>query len=117
MGQDGRPEELGTRTERFAAQVRVFLKSLPPSVSNFEDARQLARSSGSVAANWIEADEALTLKDRLYRFKVCRKEAKESGLWLRLLDPGTDQAERARLHTESIELLKIFASIVNKLEG
>jgi four helix bundle protein len=116
MASDDKPEDLGTRTERFAADVRVFLKLIPMGVSNLEDAKQLARSSGSVAANWIEADEALTFKDRVYRFKVCRKEAKESGLWLRLLDPGKSSTSRNKLLAESTELLRIFSSIIRKLE-
>jgi hypothetical protein len=53
-----------------------------------EDIRQLVRASGSVAANWIEADEALSRKDFLMRIKICRKEAKESRLFLRLVDTG-----------------------------
>lgn len=116
MERDNKPEDLGTRTERFAADVRVFLKLIPTGISNLEDAKQLARSSGSVAANWIEADEALTLKDRLYRFKVCRKEAKESGLWLRLIDPGKVSTSRDNLLAESKEFLRIFSSIIRKLE-
>jgi four helix bundle protein len=117
VAQDGRPEDLGTRTERFAADTRGFLKPIPTHVSSFEDARQLARSSGSVAANWIEADEALTLKDRIYRFKICRKEAKGSGLWLRLIEAGPAASERAKLLQESGELLRIFSSIIQKLQG
>ena len=39
------------------------LKSLPRTVSNAEDVKQLVRASGSVAANYIEANEALSKKD------------------------------------------------------
>ena len=56
------------------------LNSCRGAVSNAEDVRQLVRASGSVAANWIEADEALSKKDFLMRVKICRKEAKESRL-------------------------------------
>ena len=50
------------------------------------------RASGSVAANWIEADEALSKKDFLMRVKICRKEAKESRLFLRFVDAGLTKA-------------------------
>jgi len=53
--------------------------------------RQHCEISGSVAANYTQADEALSDKDFLFRIKICRKEAKESGLWLRLLDTGKEQ--------------------------
>ena len=55
--------DLDDRTFRFAESVRAFVKPLPRTDSNAEDVRQLVRASGSVAANWIEADEALSKKD------------------------------------------------------
>ena len=63
----------------------MFVKELPRTASNVEDIRQLVRASGSVAANWIEADEALS-KKVVMRVKICRKETKESRLFLRLVD-------------------------------
>ena len=47
-----------------------------------EYGKQLARSSGSQAANYIEANESLSKKDFSHRAKICRKEAKESKLWV-----------------------------------
>jgi four helix bundle protein len=90
---------------------------LPRSISNYEDARQLVRSSGSVAANYLEAQEGLSRKDFFYRVKVCRKESRESALWLRLIDPGQEESivvERTRLLDEADELKLIFASIAAK---
>ena len=88
MKDDGKPRDLEERTFRFAMSVRAFVKQLPRTISNTEDVRQLVRASGSVAANWVEADEALSKKDFLMRVKICRKEAKESRLFLRLVDAG-----------------------------
>src|SRR5881628_3402249 len=87
--------DLKDRTFRFAESVRSFVKQLPRTISNTEDVRQLVRASGSVAANWIEADEALSKKDFLMRVKICRKEAKESRLFLRLLDVGPAKSSTA----------------------
>jgi hypothetical protein len=56
--------DLEERTFRFAESVRAFVKQLRRTISNAEDVRQLVRASGSVAANWIEADDALS-KERL----------------------------------------------------
>jgi four helix bundle protein len=71
--------DLEEPTVRFAESVRAVVKQLPRTISNAEDVRQLVRASGSVAANWIEADEALSKKDFLMRVKICRKEAKRAG--------------------------------------
>jgi len=74
-----KPRDLEERTFRFAESVRAFVKRLPKTISNVEDIRQLVRASGSVAANWIEADEAMSKKYFLMRVKICRKEAKRAG--------------------------------------
>ena len=93
------------------------MKTLPKTVSNTEDVRQLVRASGSVAANWIEADEALSKKDFLMCVKFFLNEGKESRLFLRLIDPGlerTNAATRDALATEARELMLIFSSIIAK---
>jgi four helix bundle protein len=95
MNDAAKPRDLEDRTFEFAQSVRAFVRQLPRTVSNTEDVKQLVRASGSVAANWIEADEALSKKDFLMRVKICRKEAKESRLFLRLVEPGGGRA-RAR---------------------
>ena len=63
----------------------VVTLKLPKTTINFEDSKQLVKSSGSVAANYIEANEKLSDKDCLMRIKIARKEAKEAQYWLRLL--------------------------------
>lgn len=109
--------DLELRTENFARAVRLFVKQLPHTVANVENVRQLVRSSGSVGANYIEANESLGKKDFLLRIKTSRKEAKESRYWLRLLDVGgarTGEAERTRLIQEATELMNIFGAIYRK---
>jgi len=119
MDDGTKPRDLEDRTFQFAESVRAFVKQLPRTVSNGEDVRQLVRASGSVAANWIEADEALSKKDFLMRVKTCRKEAKESRLFLRLVDAGSTKATlgtRDELAGEARELTLIFSSIVSRNE-
>lgn len=109
--------DLEDRTLRFARDVRTFIKPLPKTISNFEDCKQLARSSGSVGANYIEANESLSKRDFVMRIKICRKEAKESKFWLLLVDTNNDQEvenNRNKLIKESSELTKIFGAIIEK---
>ena len=115
--QNLKPYDLEERTALFAECCRDFVKKLPRSVCNFEYGKQLIRSSGSQAANYIEANEALGRKDFAMRIKICRKETKESCLWLRLCDVGIDSGlenERGGLLKEAVELRKIFTSILDK---
>ena len=76
--------DLEERTFIFAQVVTKYIKLLPKNLTNIEIGKQLIRSAGSVGANYIEANEALSKKDFLMRIKICRKEAKESHYWLRL---------------------------------
>jgi four helix bundle protein len=120
MEDGAKRRDLEDRTFQFAQSVRQFVKQLPRSVSNTEDVRQLVRASGSVAANWIEADEALSKKDFLMRVKICRKEAKESRLFLRLIDAGLAKnaaSSRDVLAKEARELTLIFSAIISKSGG
>lgn len=70
-----KPYNLEERTFLFAKGIRDLIYKLPYSIANTEDGKQVIRSSGSVAANYIEANEHLSEKDFDYRIKVCRKEA------------------------------------------
>jgi len=110
--------DLEERTFVFAQQVRTFVRGLPRTMANIEDAKQLLRASASVGANYIEANEALSRKDFAMRIKICRKEAKESAFFLRLLHTSNVTSldtERQRLLQEATELTHIFGAIVTKV--
>ncbi|MEY2881186.1 MAG: hypothetical protein RLZZ15_3566 [Verrucomicrobiota bacterium] len=113
---EAKPRDLEERTAVFAAAVRAFVRGLPRTISNIEDVKQLVRASGSVAANCIEGNESLGDRDRVMKFRTCRKEAKECQLWLRLLDAGESSPRRDELRQEALELKLIFSAIVKKLE-
>ena len=116
MAENNKQYDLEERTLRFAASVRGFIKKLPKTLGNIEDSKQVVRSSGSIGANYIEANEALSKKDFCMRIKISRKEAKESKFWLSLLDTcnNTLDKERAMLLKEADELMKIFSAIMRK---
>src|SRR3990172_4112714 len=111
--------DLEERTLLFAKGVREFVKKLPKTMGNIEDGKQLIRSSGSVGANYREANESLSRKDFVLRIKISRKEAKESAYWLNLVDTGNDkelEKERQALIKEATELMMIFSVIMRKSE-
>ena len=70
--------DLEERTFQFAKNVSLYVKKFTRTISNMEYGKQVIRASGSVGANYIEANEALGKKDFVMRIKICRKEAKES---------------------------------------
>lgn len=113
--QNSKQYDLGERTFKFAKRTIDYVNSLPKNLSNIEIGRQLIKSSTSVGANYIEAEEALSKKDFAMRIKISRKESKESRYWLKLSEPNEGQAkEKNELIQEVTELMKIFGSIVEK---
>ena len=103
----------------FAVRTRKFAKDVKKTFINMDDLKQLIRSTGSVGANYIEANEALSKKDFKMRIKICIKEAKESCYWLKILlnNDQWDQDQKREcksLYKEVEELRKIFASILSK---
>ena len=108
--------DLEDRTLAFAKRVRAFVKRLRKTIANIEDSKQLIKASGSVGANYIEANEAISKKDFILRIKICRKEANESRYWLRLVDTNDEELEdeRKELEQEATELTNIFGSILRK---
>lgn len=117
MADPKRKFDLEERTFEFAKRVRGFVKKLPRTLCNAEDAKQLVRASGSVGANYIEANEGLGKKDFRLRLKISNKEAKECRYWLRLLDTGEDkqrEKERDALIQEAKELTNILSAMLNK---
>ena len=109
--------DLEDRTYEFALAVTLYCKKLPRTISNIEYIKQATRSSASPAANYIEANESLSKKDFQLRIKICRKEAKETILWIKLIINTNSEEfleEGQKLMQEATELKKIFSAILNK---
>ena len=109
--------DLEERTFQFSKNVRLFIKTLPKTIANIEDGKQVIKSSGSVGANYREANESLSKKDFVMRIKISRKEAKESNYWLKLINETNNlkNADDALyLIQEADELKKIFSAILEK---
>lgn len=112
--------DLEKRTFTFALNVRYFVRKIKNTLEAVNDKNQVLRSSGSIGANYIEANESVSTKDFVYRLKVCKKETKESIYWLELMKGITNpvlEDERKKLINEAEELLRIFISIIDKVES
>ena len=106
------------RTFQFAKDVRLFVKTLPPTIAYVEDSRQLVKASGSVGANYREANDALGKKDFLNRLRIARKEAKETIHWLECIDTANTQISdrMTELKQEAKELKNILSAIISNTE-
>ncbi len=111
--------DLEERTLTFALNVRNFVQAINQTQANKTYGEQLLRSSGSVGANYIEANDALGKKDFLSKIKTSRREAKESRYWLRLLqnDASLDQKQAHELLIdEAGQLIRILSAIASKID-
>lgn len=108
--------DLIERTAKFGEEVIDFVRILSRNEIIRPLISQVVRSATSVGANYMEADGAVSRKDFENKIGICRKEAKETMHWLRMLARAdSNQKESCRkLYKESQELVWIFSSIINK---
>ena len=110
--------DLEQRTIKLAIAVRNFVQNLPKTLTNLEDGKQVVRSSGSIGANYIEANESLSRKDFIMRLKISRKEAKETIYWLNIILKTNENQEIMStceyLIKETSESRNILSAILKK---
>jgi len=111
--------DLEERTLIFAKSVIRLCKELPPSIVNSKLIDQLVRSSGSVGANYREANDSIGKKDFLFRLKISRKESKETIFWLELIIEA-NEGFRTRVELlidECTQIRNILSVIISKVEN
>lgn len=110
--------DLEKRTTEFAKSVIRACKDLPRNPMNDRLVGQITGASGSVGANYREANDALGKKDFVQRLKIARREAKESCHWLDIiLEANTNKADEIKpLIKEAEELKNILSAIINKAQ-
>ena len=106
--------DLEKRTKQFGLAVRDFCRPFKKDIINSVYINQIIRSSSSIGANYIEANDNLGKNDLIMRIKICKKEAKETIYWLDFLI-HENEATKEKLAIEANELMLIFGSILRKL--
>ena len=117
--QEKKPFDLEERTARFGEAVIGFAKRLPRNAITLPLIGQFIASGTSVGANYCEADDAVSKKDFRHRISVCKKEARETKYWLRMIataEPDS-RAEGRVLWQEAKELHLIFSAIWRRNGG
>ncbi|MCX6842389.1 MAG: four helix bundle protein [candidate division WOR-3 bacterium] len=111
--------DLEDRTAAFGEAIIAFARSLPESTLTRPLISQIIRAGTSVGANYCEADEAESKKDFRHKIAICKKEARETRYWLRLIAGAVpDRKEAVRpLWQEAKELTLIFSAIMRSADG
>ena len=108
--------DLEERTARFGEEIIEFCQKIPKNMITIPLIDQLIRSGTSIGSDYCEADCAESRKDFEHKLGICKKEAKESKHWLRMIFKAVPElAERTSvLKNEANELQLIFISIIKK---
>jgi four helix bundle protein len=109
--------DLEERTALFGESVIAFAKRIPVTEVTRPMISQVVRAATSIGANYVEADDADSRKDFKFKIGLCRREAKETKHWLRMVVAAVeDLRDQARpLWREAHELNLIFGAIRRKL--
>lgn len=107
---------LAERTAQFGMGVIRLARKVPVDPVTKRPIEQFVGSGTSVGANYCEANDSISAKDFRHRISICRKEAKETCFWLRILVTACPSVrDEARvLWREATELNLIFSSIWRK---
>ena len=110
---NGKVYDLEERTGRFGEMIIEFVKTLERNEINRPLIGQLVEAGTSVGANYMEADRAESKKDFRHKIAICKKEAKETKHWLRMIRKANPHkaVECQKLWQEAHELTLIFSSI------
>ena len=113
---NGKPHNLEERTAQFGEAIIRFAKKIPQNPVNNRLIGQLVGAGTSIGANYCEADEGVSRKDYKCRIGTCKKEARETKFFLRMIAVAEEQlkAEARVLWQEARELHLIFCSIFRK---
>lgn len=108
--------DLEERTAKFGEDIINFCKKLPINEITSSLINQLIRSGTSIGANYSEADDAGSKKDFTHKIIICKKEARETKHWLRMIVVAVPEVKQRIdiLWQEAKELNLIFNAIVNK---
>lgn len=108
--------DLKERTTVLAENVLDIIKLIKINDTNRNIISQLSRSGTSIGANYMEADGAESRRDFEHKISICRKEAKETMYWSRLLARQNPEQTREclKIQRESQELVYIFSAIITK---
>jgi four helix bundle protein len=110
--------DLEERTAKFGENIIRFAKKIQKNSVNLPLINQLVKAGTSVGSNYCEADDAESRKDFKHKIGICKKEARETKHWLRMIIVSCPELkeEANKLWQEAKELNLIFNSITNRLK-
>ena len=109
--------DLEERTAKFGEEVIKFARKIPKDNVTRDVITQFVNAGTAIGALYCEADDAESKKDFKHKIGICKKEARETKYWLRIIVIAcSDLKDGARkLWVEAKELHLIFNTIYRKV--
>ncbi len=110
--------DLEERTAKFGEEIIRFAKKIPLMPVTQRIIPQLVATGTAIGANYCEADDAESGKDFKHKIGICKKEARETKHWLRMITVAVPELnnEARKLWQEAKELHLIFNAISQKIK-
>jgi len=108
---------LEDRTAKFGEEIISLCREIKQDAVTKPIISQIVRSSTSIGANYMEANDASSKKDFRNKIFICKKEAQETKHWLRMLAKAVPEKreEIRKIWKEAQELTLIFGKISSTL--
>lgn len=110
-------EQIEERMRRFAVNTLRISRGLPKSTENEIIIKQLVRSSSSIGANFIEANNASSKNDFRNKIFISKKEAAETRYWLQILAASNPSVDVSLLLDECSQFLFILQKTISSLKA
>jgi len=106
--------DLEERTARFSVDILTFCSNIKINYVNENQIKQLIKSATSIGANYMEANGSSSKRDFKNKISICKKEAKETTYWIRILSTILPEKKELlrKLWVESQQFVLIFSSII-----
>lgn len=106
---------LEERTAKFGENIIKLVRTIPENTISKPVLSQLIRSGTSVGANYCEADDAESRQDFIHKIGICKKEARETKHWIRMLVTIFPQCkEEARIMWKEAKELNLIFNAIRK---
>jgi len=109
-------DQIEERMFKFSVNIIELVRVLPRTIESETLRKQLVRSSGSIGANFIEANNASSKTDFRNKIFIAKKEASETKYWLRILSTTNPEADTETLLDECSQFIFILQKIVSSLK-
>jgi len=106
------------RTTKFSEVIIKFSKKIPINSVTTRIIPQLVAASTSIGANYCEADDAESGKDFKHKIGICKKEARETKYWLRIIATAVPELkEETRILWQEAKELHLILNAISRKVG